>query len=140
METPEPLDRDAVLEYAAQLIEELSFVDLAGTMAKRKRTREDAELRVRTIGETRKECARHIRAFKSRSDLDATAVLRRIANLKPNQRHDIELVDAWPLAWKGWLRIDVTICATTNQIPPPTEYKITLTDKGRAALAEKATV
>lgn len=127
---------DEVLEYAARLIEEISLGDIAGIGAKKKRAREDANLRAATIEKTRKECAAHIRAFKSRDDLTAVAVLRRIAELK-GDRHEYELIDAWPLAWKGWLRIDVTICASSNSIPPPTRYTITLTDKGRDVLAGK---
>ncbi len=124
---------DDVLEYAAQLIEEVSFTDLRGIAAKRKRAREDAALRLETAEEIRKECAQHIRAMKSRPDLDAKAVLARIANSdgKPSA---FDLVEAWPLAWKGWLRIDVTICTTTNQVPPPVEYTISLTDRGRAVI------
>lgn len=126
---------DEVLEYAAQLIEEESFADLAGIFAKRKRAREDADLRYRTIQQTRADCARHIRAMKSRRDLDALAVLRRIAELKDDYRHDMHLRDAWPLAWKGWVDITATLRCNSNSVPPEVEYRIRLTDEGREVLA-----
>ncbi len=130
---------DAVLEYAARLIEDMHFSDLAGIHAKRKRDREDAAVRVAAIEATRKECARHIRAFKARRDLDVETILKRIAALKPGRRHDAELREAWPLAWKGLVKIEATISVACNSVPPDTHYTISLTDKGRTLIAEKIT-
>lgn len=133
-QVPDSPDTDAVLEYAAQLCEEMMVEEVAGMGAKKKRVREDAALRSSAIRKTRQQCAAHIRAFKSRRDLDATAVLARIAELKPGQRHDMELGSAWPLAWKGWVKIECRVDMTGNSIPPGTEYTITLTDRGRKVL------
>lgn len=133
---PDFNDADDVLEYAARLIEESSLLDLRGVMAKRKRDREDADLRFRVIQETRAEMARHIRAMKSRPDLDARNVLARIAALPPNPReHEMHLRDAWPLAWKGWCTIKHSVICNSNCIPPETEYQIAITDAGREILA-----
>ena len=131
---PEFTNADDVLEYAARLIEDASLLDLRGIMAKRKRDREDADLRFRTIQETRAEMARHIRAMKSRPDLDARSVLARLAALPASGRHDMELRDAWPLAWKGWLNIKCIVICNSNSVPPETEYRIELTDLGRGIL------
>lgn len=125
---------DAVLEYAAQLIEEASFLDVRGIAARRKRDREDADLRFRTIQETRRECARHIRAMKNRRDLDAIEVLRHLSDLPEGHQHTLYLRDAWPLAWKGWVKIECTINCTCISVPPETTYRLTLTEEGREQL------
>jgi hypothetical protein len=133
---PDFNDADDVLEYAARLIEDSSLLDLCGVMAKRKRDREDADLRFRTIQETRAEMARHIRAMKSRPDLDARNVLAKLAALPSDGRnHDMHLRDAWPLAWKGWCNIKCTVICNSNCCPPETEYRIEITDYGREILA-----
>lgn len=140
MITPDFADTDSVLEYAAQLVEEGSFADLAGILSKRKRDREDAELRRKTKDETRKECAEFIRAFKSRRDLDALIVLRNLSELADDSyEHSMRLIDAWPLAWKGWLNITCKIRCNSNSVPPEAEYRIEITNKGREVLAESAT-
>lgn len=136
---PEFSTSDEVLEYAARLIEEASFTDLAGIWAKRKRDREDAELRRKTILETRQDCARLIRAFKNRPDLDAKNVLQRLSELRPCDNHVAYLKDAWPLAWKGWLNIKATVTCNSNCVPPETGYQIEITEDGRAVLAESKT-
>lgn len=133
---PDFKDTDAVLEYAAQLVEEGSFTDLAGIWSKRKRDREDAELRRKTKEETRVECARFIRAFKSRRDLDAVNVLREFAENDGQEDRHFGLIEAWPLAWKGWLDIEAIVKCNSNCHPPETRYRITVTDAGRKALAD----
>lgn len=138
MNTPDFADKDEVLEYAAQLIEESSIEDWAGAWAKRKRIREDSELRYKTAQEVRQSCARHVRAFKHRPELDAKSVLKDLSELKPDARHDMHLRDAWPLAWKGWLNIKCTVICNSNCIPPEMEYRIEITEKGHAVLAETA--
>jgi hypothetical protein len=62
-------------------------------------------------------------------------VLQRLADLPSDTTHDMYLRDAWPLAWKGWLNIDCTVRCTDNILPPRVEFRITLTEKGRAVLA-----
>ena len=133
-------ERDELLEAAARLIEALSLDELRGIMARRKRDREDADLRSRTIRETRKQCAAEVRRYKNNPRSDPLAVLERLAALREVGRHDLYLAEAWPLARSGWLRIEVSIVLNSNSVPPPTEYRITLTDIGKAALAaHKAT-
>lgn len=130
---PEGLD-DATLEWAAQEIEQGSLLDLRGIMAPRKRDREDAELRMAARRDLRKELAEHLRAFKSRRDLDARETLKRVVERSNESDCGIALDDAWPLAWKGWINIHATILCNSNQIPPETQYSVTLTDRGREIL------
>lgn len=128
---------DEVLEYAARLIEDPSFLDIAGIWAKRKRDREDADLRRKTIEQARKDFADHIRAFKGRRDMDLISELRDIAALEPadSVSHVVELRRAWPLAWKRLVKIEVTIDCADNTIPPAARYRISLTEKGRELLS-----
>jgi hypothetical protein len=125
---------DEALEYAARLIEDMSLVDFGGVWAKKKREREDAELRAATTKKVRADCAAHIRAMINRPDLSPRAVLQRIAE---SQRGEFLLRDAWPLAWKGLCRIEARVVCNSNSIPPETSYVITLTEKGRAILDGK---
>lgn len=127
---------DDALEYAARLIEETDLSDMAGIWAKRKRDREDAALRLKAAEETRRRCAEHIRAMKKRPDLSPVATLRDIAEAKEGHRgHAMLLKDAWPLAWMGWVDIECTMKCNSNCVPPESSYRVTLTDKGLAVLA-----
>lgn len=126
--------RDEILEEAARYIEEMSFLDLRGLASKRKRDREDAALRCETIKETRKQLAADIRGLKENKRGDAVEVLKMLSELGDGW-HAPYLRDAWPLAWKGWVDIQATVRLNSNSIPPETEYRITLTDKGREVLA-----
>lgn len=130
-------DRDEILEYAALMVEESSLLDLRGIMAKRKRDREDAALRMAAREELRKEIAERIRYSKNSRKGDAMAVL---AALPDDYRHDMHLTDAWPLAWKGWVDIEMTVTTNSNSVPPEAQYRIRLTDKGRAILDARAGV
>src|SRR5688572_2102791 len=101
---------DEVLEYAAQLIEDTDITDWRGIWAKRKRAREDAELRFKTAEEVRQRCAQHIRAMKKRPDLSPIDILRELASLEPGHPgHVLRLRDAWPLSFKGWVDVECTI-------------------------------
>jgi hypothetical protein len=117
------------------VVGEAFVFDLVGVATKKKRDREDANLRFKTIQENRADCARHIRAFKSRPDLDPVNVLRELSELTDSHcGHALKLRDAWPLAWKGWVDIECTIKCNSNSIPPETNYRITLTEYGRGIL------
>jgi hypothetical protein len=135
---PEFATPDDALEYAAQLVEEMHFGDLRGIMAKKKRDREDAALRVDTIKKTRKEMAAHIRAFKDRPDLSLVTLLREAENLCGVGLDDSIILarGGWQLASKGWVKVTMTAECTTNQIPPPVHFEVRITDKGRTVLAE----
>lgn len=126
-------DADAVLEFAAQLCEQMMADEIAGVWSKKKRVREDAALRGEAMKDARLKCAATIRAFKSRPDLDPVNVLRRLAE-RGSRPATIDLRDAWPLAWKGWLDINVTVCCTSRSLPPEAGYTITITEKGRMVL------
>lgn len=132
----ETASRDDVLEYAARLAEEKSFGDLRGIAARRKRDREDAELRLRVIEETRREIAAHIRAAVGRKDLHPISILGRLAAIPADAERAAMMYvqEAWPLAWMGLVRIDCIIRCNSNVIPPETDYRIALTERGRKAL------
>lgn len=125
---------DKTLEWAAQFIEQHDFIDIAGIAARKKRDREDAELRMKTRHAIKAEMANHMRAFKSRRDLDAREVLRRVVEWSDESHCGISLTEAWPLAWKGWLDIHAHIKCNSNQVPPQTHYTVTLTERGRKIL------
>ena len=129
-------ERDEILEAAALEIEEPEFMDLRGALSPTKKGQREYEIRSAAIDETRKSCARVIRAMKSGNGLDPMEQLRRIAAISPDSRqHELYLKSAWPLAFKGWLNIECRIRCNSNSVPPETEYRIELTDKGRAALS-----
>lgn len=138
MMQPENVD-DATLEYAARLIEDRDILDLRGAMGRRKRDREDADLRLRTRVELKAELARFLRAMKCRNDLDIANVLARVVAENDRGRASVHLIDAWPLAWKGLLNIYATVRCNSNAIPPETSYRIDLTEKGRRLLDESKT-
>lgn len=134
---PELASSDDALEFAAQLVEQMSVREIIGIYAKKKRVREDAALRGETIRETRKEMASLIRAFKDRPDLTPLTALKRIAALDADAySHAAYLRDAWQLATKGWVRIYVTINCTDNFVPPEAQYRIEVTDAGHLALLD----
>lgn len=128
----------ATLEWAARKIEDPDFLDMGGTGAKKKRTREDAELRMATRIALKKELAALLRAFKNRDDLAPRAILREILEA-PAGRMALLVRDAWPLAWKGLVDIRVSMEITQRSIPQRADYIITLTDKGRALLSAEPT-
>ena len=127
--------RDEILEAAAAEIESPQLTDLAGALAKTKRGREHYELRTKAISETRKRCAEIIRAMKSGRGLDPVEQLRRISEISNPRQYDLYLIEAWPLAWRGWLNIFCTIKCNSNSVPPETEYRMELTSAGQAILA-----
>lgn len=126
--------RDAVLEWVAKWIEDRSLTDFRGVMARKKRDREDAELRCTTRAELRDEMARSVRAMIGREDLGPTAILERIRDTKDGIGHVVLLRDAWPLAWQGLVAIECRVMCNDNTIPPRAEYRVTLTEKGREML------
>lgn len=122
---------DELIEQIACGIEAGSFSDIMGTVAKKKRAREDAGLRFQTRKAQQGEIAQYVRSFKAGHGNDPLAVLEEIAD---GQRAELLLHDAWPLAWRGLCDISVTILTTTNSLPPPTSYHIKLTERGEAML------
>jgi predicted P-loop ATPase len=128
-------DRDDALEEAARFVEGLDFREMQGIWAKRKRDRENADLRGKTIRETRERIAEELRGLKTHRRHDAKAMLAGIAAQIERGQTPTQ-VDAWPLAWKGWVNIYAITRCNTNVYPGETTYRIELTDKGRAVLAE----
>ena len=132
-------DRDEILEAAALEIEAPSLLDIVGILSRTKKGQREYELRHKAILDTRRRCAEIIRAMKSGRGLDPMTQLRRIAELEPGSRnHDLHLVDAGPLAWKGLVNIECRLRCNGNSVPPETHYEITLTEDGKAALAAQS--
>lgn len=130
--------RDQVIEW---LIREIHADRWVGDMvvpglAKRKRDREDAELRLKARAEHRAEIAQWLRDMAGRDDLSIVSVLRDIDALDPAGNHVGHLTDAWPLAWMGLVDIECILKTNSNWIPPSQTYRVVLTAKGRAVLAE----
>lgn len=140
--TTDPNDRpsDEALEWCAREIEEAGLSDIRGIMAKRKRVREDADLRFNSRVELRRELAGHLRALKGGRKGDAVRTLREIAGAVDDGKraHDIYLHSAWPLAWKGWLDIESCVKCNSNSLPPEVRYVISITEKGREIIASSA--
>ena len=135
MMTPELLAfRDQVLEEAALFAEGASFEDFRGVLARKKRDREDANLRYETAKKVRAEFAQRLRNMKSAPNLNPLVILQQISEA-PEAQHTIYLTMAWPLAWKGWVDIYAVLKTNDNCHPPETAYRIVLTDEGREALA-----
>lgn len=127
--------RDEVLEFAAHLVEQMSLAELRGIMAKKKRVREDAQLRSATIREHKSEMASLIRSQKGRPDGDVRT-LQEIAALTEEYTHTIVVRRAWALMERGLCRIAVTFDCADRVLSPTPAFRVTLTDEGRAALAE----
>ena len=123
---------DFVLENIAAQMEKGNFLDLAGVMAKRKRAREDADLRFKVRQEQRKDLAQWIRSFKTGKGNSYATTLARL--------HDD------PFAWGPDVAAALTARHATLSIVTlldthlrncKTEYKIELTEAGRLLLAKE---
>jgi hypothetical protein len=93
--------RDAAMLEAAKWAEEGSLLDLCGIASKRKRDREDADLRRKTAIETRTRLAELIRARVANRFDRPDEMLRDIANGSYGHRlglSTVELADAFLLA------------------------------------------
>jgi DNA-binding MarR family transcriptional regulator len=129
--------RDDILEEVAQWVERFDLLSYAGIISRKKRDREDAALRVKVTEDLRKKIAAEVRWMKTRRDRDAKQIVQDLSELG-DFNHVLHLRDGWKMASLGYVRIKVIIDATSNQVGPPTEYKITLTDKGRELIADHA--
>jgi hypothetical protein len=150
-----PEERDALVEEIAAAVERPSLLDLSGIGARRKRDRQDAELRNRAREEQRREMAGLIRAFKTGEGWCPFTALQRIAE-------DLARIEAWhanpptdsirramgpaepmwciqdltALAARRWIDAAVAVPLYSRDFPPKHQFIVTLTDAGRAALTE----
>lgn len=126
---------DDLIERIANGVEEPSFLDLHGIMAKRKKDRERAEFRMQIRQEQRAEIAGYIRSFKEGHGNDPLAVLQEIATHENDEGlYFLRLTDAWPLCWRGLCDIHAVIKCNSNSLPPEMTYRVRLTEKGRKLL------
>lgn len=130
---------DRLVEEIACHVESADFLDMMGTLARKKRAREDAELRKAARLELKKEIARFIRSYKSENGNSIASTLAQIKARELTAGDDHLLVDAWPLAWLGLCDITMSMKLNQNVVPPQAAFKITLTEKGEERLrAEQA--
>lgn len=132
-------DADTIIEQIACELDEPSFLDLRGIIAKRKRDREDADLRMRTRQEQRRELASWVRSFKSDKGNSPLRFLESVRDGKADQYSWGPEVVA---AILGQL-VTVTLEMEMSSHLPNCErrYRFSITDKGMGMLgspAEKA--
>lgn len=134
--------RDEILEEIALYIEGRQFRDFASTLSRRKRDREDADLRARVALDERTILAREVRGMKGDDRYDPVRILQRIASHdgeKYPRGYQIFLTEAWPLVWKGLVNIYAEIKCNSNSLPPETCYRIEITEHGRDLLSSATT-
>lgn len=133
--------RDAVIDEIAGWVGESSLSEIGGILAKRKRVREDAELRARTIREYRAELVQMIVGRKNNKVDRIDEDLRDIAAGNFGWRNRLSTNDlgvAFRLARRGLAIITVkaTVAGSYNCSQPETMWEVTLSPKGEAMLAE----
>lgn len=132
--------RDAILMEIAGWCDEMDVLELPGILSRRKRVREDAQLRVETSRRVRGRMADLIRARMQNKDGDPVDFIEDVKAGRFDKHYTGHTIrEAIALADKGLLRV----CAITqiagpwnNVVGSNTEYRITLTDKGEAFLAQ----
>lgn len=131
-------DADTIIEIIASRLRESSLRDLHGVMAKRKRDREDADLRRRTRVEQREEIAQWVLSFRSDKGNSTLALLRQVAD---GERQDFAYGPHVAAAlYAGLLDLEVSIPFNTHMANVRTRYRLSLTEKGKERLtaAERA--
>lgn len=150
-----PQERDDLIEQIAAAVEAPCLPDPGSMAIRRKRGREDAELRRHARTEQRQQSARLIRAFKTGDGWCPFTLLERVAD-------HLAKVEAWEaqperdrkadrrgpplalfrmqkltvLAACGWINAELAVPLHEQSIPPSGRLVIRLTEAGRAALAE----
>ncbi len=126
-------EHNALVEIIAKGVEEGSILDLRGILSKRKRDREDADLRMKVREEQRQELGRFIRAFKRGEGRDPISELGKIAAAGGSRKYE-RFIDIDTLLAPGWITIDIVTRVSDNSIPARSEFIATLTKRGRAVL------
>lgn len=129
-------ERAKIIEEVAQWIEEASFLDLRGILSRRKRDREDAEVRRKARDELRAEIADMVRGRAGNGVGDPVATLKRLMETDGRWIGSELRSEGWPLVFKGWIDVTVITHISENSLPARSEFRITLTDEGKKALAD----
>lgn len=124
---------DDVLEEIAARLERPDLIDMRGILAKRKRDREDARLRMEARQEQRREIAKWIRSFKSEGGNSYVAALENIQDNKFAWGPDVAAALA-----NRHATLSVAVHLSTHLENSAVEYTVTLTDAGRALVASAA--
>jgi hypothetical protein len=129
-------DRDALIEDLALSVEGGSPLDIQGVWAKRKRAREDADLRCRVRQEQRQEIGRYLRSFKTGEGNDPMAELDRLVEDGGSQKVGSLL---WVVNLVAHRLVDVTttISLCDNSIPSRADFTITVNGLGRRRYEER---
>lgn len=133
------------IEEVIGWIEETSFREVCGILAKRKRAREDAELRGQTIREERADLIRMIRARLENESGTTIRALREIRDGTFGHSRGIshyDLMDAAILADRKLITLTATMTwggCSWNTTTADTEWRAAITDKGLAVLDAIAT-
>lgn len=135
-------ERDAILMEVAGWIEEGDLLSMAGILSKRKRDREDANLRIETSQAVRARMADMIRGRMANKVGDPLKFLRDVSDGRyENNYTGYTIREAIALADKGLLTVSVITKIAgpwNNVVGGATAYRIELTDEGRAALRARA--
>lgn len=137
---PSAFDRDAIIMEVAGWVEELDLLEIHGLLAKRKRDREDAALRIETSERVRKRAAETIRARMKNRVGDPGEFLADVKAGRFNKNYTgYTIREAIALADIGLLRVCVRTQIAgpwNNQVGSHPEYTFELTEDGEKFLAE----
>lgn len=122
---------DDIIEMIAADLESPNFGDMCGLLAKRKKDRENANLRFEVRNDQRKEIARLIRTYKSGSGNSYISRLERIEGDAFAWGPDVSAALA---AGHAVLKISVELTTHIENCGP--KFEVRLTDKGRQVLHE----
>jgi hypothetical protein len=128
----EEMAMDDLLEKIACDLEGPMFLDFLGIAARRKRDREDADLRFRVRQEQRREIAGWIRSFKSGEGNDLERFLREVGNGEAGQFEwgpDVAVA-----VLSGLVVVHAEIAMSTHLPNCETKFRYSLTDAGKARL------
>jgi hypothetical protein len=132
--------RMRAIEEVVGWIEETSFREVQGILAKRKRAREDAALRGQAIRQERAELVRMIRARLSNESGTTIRALREIRDGEFGHRRGIghyDLMDAAILADRKLIALTATLAwgdGSYNTAGAETAWSATISDKGLRVL------
>lgn len=123
------MNADDIIEEIAVQLERSHFMDIQGIRAKRKREREDANLRALVRQEQRREIARWVRSYKSCGGNSYAAALE---NIQDNPFAFGPNVAAAIVVRHAKLKVSIVLDTALANCHPV--YEIELTDEGRAIM------
>lgn len=129
-------DADVILEKLACDLERRCFSDARGILAKKKRDREDAQLRADVRLEQRVELANRIRSYKSGNGNDIDKLLLEVEKGEANENFTWgPNVAAAVLGQLLVVEISVVMDAHMRNCEP--KFALSLTDEGRKRVTSK---